>query len=165
MIWKTREDGSNMYLLTIIEFLLPAFYEISVMQAPPIWLAWVLFFNPSPLPLKFATLERFPMWFPYVPSRSYRNRTAWQVRCMAAVLLLIGSGLEEANVIDELFLFSLNLLVGTTMGGQVEGSSWWYRSCFWLKGHRLSHDILASKTGDLHNDLFALYTLVYFYLF
>lgn len=38
---------------------------------------------------------------------------------MAAVLLLIGSGLEEANVIDELFLFSLNLLVGITMGGQV----------------------------------------------
>ena len=69
------------------------------------------------------------MWFPYVP-RSYRNRTAWQVRCMAAVLLLIGSGLEEANVIDELFLLSLNLLVGTTMGEQVSNE----KNLGWL-GH------------------------------
>ena len=147
-----------MYLLTVLEllyFFLHCFMRFRWYRLP-IWVAWALFFNPYPLPLKFATLERFPMWFPYVP-RSYRNRTAWQVRCMAAVLLLIGSGLEEANVIDELFLFSLNLLVGTTTGGQVEGSSWWYWSCFWLKGHRLSHDILASKTGDLHNDLFALF--------
>ena len=87
---------------------------------------------------------------------------------MAAVLLLIGSGLEEATVIDELFLFSLNLLVELRwMGKKSGGSSWWYRSCSGSRGHRLSHDILETKSGDLSNDLVARFSsiLLYFYLY